>query len=180
MFEGMISHYCWKDEDTVLAWAGKRRILGGTKTKPCVPLTIARRCLKPIYYAMGKPRILMQKLVGDSYWLIEDRPNGRMERFAYGKLTADGHCTVSPTGTWVLTDGYVDSRNQLPLFLYNVHTEEVVEIGRFPTPKALDGPLRADLHPRFNRDASRVCIDSAMDGTRQMYVIDVSEIVGSS
>lgn len=179
LFEGLVSHYCWKDETTILAWAGRRKILGGGG-KGGVLTTTARRCLKPIYYAMGKPRILMQKLVGDSYYLIEDAPAGTAERLAYGHLTTDGHCTISPDGRWVLTDGYTDSQNRLPLFLHNLETAATVEVGRFPTPKDLDGPLRVDLHPRFNRDGTKVCVDSAMDGTRQMYVIDVSEIVGSA
>lgn len=179
LFEGMVSHYCWKDETTILAWAGRRKILGDGKGKPGLVMTSARRCLKPIYYAMGKPRILMQKVVGDSYYMIQDSTNGSVERFAYGKLLTDGHCTLSPDGKWMLTDGYTDAKNCLPLFLCNVSTQEVTEIGRFPTPKVLDGPVRVDLHPRFNRDGTKVCIDSAMNGTRQMYVIDVSEIVGS-
>jgi len=179
LFEGMVSHYCWRDETTILAWAGKRKILGDGKRKSSFVMTSARRCLKPIYYAMGKPRILMQKVVGDSYYLIQDAPNGTVKRFAYGRLSTDGHCTLSPDGRWMLTDGYTDKKKRLPLFLCNVSTQEVIEIGRFPTPKVLDGPVRVDLHPRFSRDGTNVCIDSAMDGTRQMYIIDVSEIVGS-
>ena len=128
---------------------------------------------------MGKPRVLMQKVVGDSYHLINDVPGGSANRFAYGALTTDGHCTLSPDGRWVLTDGYTDSQNRLPLYLCELSTQTVTEIGRFPTPKALDGPIRVDLHPRFSRDGTKVCIDSAMDGTRQMYVVDVSDVVGA-
>ncbi len=179
LFDGMVSHYCWKDDTTILAWAGKRKILGGSNRKPSLIMKSARRCLKPIYYAMGKPRILMQKLVGDSCYLIQDSPNGTADRFAYGKLTTDGHCTLSPNGKWILTDGYTDAKNRLPLFLCNISTQEVIEIDRFHTPINLDGPVRVDLHPRFNRDGTKICIDSAMDGSRQMYVIDVSEIVSS-
>ncbi len=178
LFEGMVSHYCWKDERRILAWAGRRKILGGGRGSPHLVSTVARRCLKPVYYGMGKPRILMQRIVGDSYYLIEDVHDGTAERFAYGQLTSDGHCTMSADGRWVLTDGYTDSQHRLPLFLYNLETAKIIEVGRFATPKDLDGPLRVDLHPRFNRDGTKICIDSAMDGTRQMYVIDVSDIVG--
>ena len=177
LFEGMASHYCWKDDTTILAWAGRRNILGGNKIKSGIPMIIVRRCLKPIYYAMGKPRILMQKIVGDSFYLIQDNANGSVDRFAYGQLTTDGHCSISPDGKWVLTDGYTDSKNRLPLFLYDICEKELIEIGRFPTPKVLEGPLRVDLHPRFNRDGTKVCIDSAMDGTRQIYVVDVSGVI---
>ena len=176
LFEGMVSHYSWRDDTTILAWAGKRSILGGSSHRSSALASRLRRCLKPVYYAMGKPRILMQKIMRDSFYLVEDSEQAMAERFAYGKLTSDGHCTFSPDRTWVLTDGYTDRQNRLPLFLYSTQTEEVIEIGRFPTPRELDGPIRVDLHPRFNADGTKVCIDSAMDGTRQMYVIDVSGI----
>ena len=75
---------------------------------------------KPIYYALGKPRILMQKIVGDSYFIIDDAPAQTSVEVAKGILTSDGHCTVSPDGEWILTDGYTDSKNRLPLFLWNL------------------------------------------------------------
>lgn len=177
LFDGMVSHYSWKDEKTILAWAGRRRILGGGEGKLGTVKSYARRCLKPIYYALGKPRILMQKVIGDSYYLISDGDHHEPERFAYGLLTSDGHCTLSADGKWVLTDGYTDAKNRLPLLLCRVSTPDVIEIGRFPTPRRLDGPVRVDLHPRFNHDGTKVCIDSAMDGTRQIYILDVSDVV---
>jgi hypothetical protein len=37
--------------------------------------------------------------------------------------------------------------------------------------------IRCDLHPRWGRDGRAVCIDSAHEGARQMYVLDVSGLV---
>ena len=177
LFEGMVSHYCWTDDTTILAWAGARKVLGNPRSRSGGIMTGARKILKPIYYALGKPRFLMQRIVRDSYYLIEDRAGGEARRFAFGQLTCDGHCSLSPDRRWVVTDGYTDGRNRLPLFLCPLHGERIVEIGRFATPKALDGPLRVDLHPRFNGDGTKICIDSAMDGTRQMYVLDVAKLI---
>lgn len=180
LFEGLVSHFDWRDDRTILAWAGRRKLLGsggGGRANPL--MTLARRTLKPIYYALGKPRILMQKIVGDAYHLIPDASDEPATTLARGVLTCDGHCTFSPDRRWILTDGYPDQRGRQPLFLWDVQADEGREIGRYSTPASLDGPIRVDLHPRFDRRGGRVCIDSAMDGTRRMYVVDVSSLAGA-
>lgn len=188
LFEGFVSHYDWRDDETILAWAGKRSLLGGASSKKTPAqraLTLARRGLKPVYYAMGKPRFLMNRIMKDSYLLIRDvdlrSPDApEPEAFAKGELTTDGHCTFNrggdEPGRWVLTDGYPDMKSRQPLFLWDCQQDKGREIGRYFTPRELDGEIRVDLHPRFNRDATLVCIDSAMDGKRGMYVVDVSEL----
>lgn len=190
LFEGMCSHYDWKDDQTILAWAGKRALLGSASAKKTPTqrvMTVARRALKPVYYAMGKPRFLMNKIMKDSYLLIGDvdsrEPDAPTpEPFAKGELICDGHCTYSrggfEPGRWVLTDGYPDLKSRQPLFLWDCKNDLGYEIGRYATPRTLDGPIRVDLHPRFNHDATKVCIDSAMTGSRAMFVLDVSAITG--
>jgi hypothetical protein len=179
LFEGLVSHYDWLSDDQIFAWAGKRTILAGGSGQKTGLRSAMRKCLKPIYYALGKPRILMQKIVGDSYYLIDDADAQSSVEVAKGILTSDGHCTVSPDRKWILTDGYTDSNNRLPLYLWNLEHERAVELGRYETPKHLDGPLRVDLHPRFSRDGTRVCIDSAMSGRRNMYVLDLKPYLES-
>lgn len=181
LFEGMISHYDWKDDETILAWAGMRKIIGSGSNKKRSPMTLIKRSLKPIYYFLGKPRILMRKIMGDSFYLIHDNSdmNNNHERIGQESLYCDGHCTFSPDKRWILTDGYTDSDNCLPLFLYQEESRCAYEIGRYKTPKHLDGELRVDLHPRFNQDGSLVLIDSAMSGKRDMYVVNVSKIIKS-
>jgi hypothetical protein len=196
LFEGLVSHYDWRDDQTILAWAGKRSLLGSanaTKTPAQHAMTLARRGLKPIYYAMGKPRFLMNKIMKDSYMLIADVDVRSADvpepvPFAKGNLTCDGHCTFSrggnrgsnEPGRWVLTDGYPDMKNRQPLFLWDCTRNQGYEVGRYHTPRELDGDIRVDLHPRFNQDATLVCIDSAMDGKRAMYVVDVSSLTGGA
>lgn len=188
LFEGLVSHYDWRDDDTILAWAGRRSLLGKANAKKSLLqqlMTIARRCLKPIYYALGKPRFLMNKIMKDSYLLIADRDCCDAHApapvpFAKGELICDGHCTFNrndPTpGRWVLTDGYPDRKHRQPLYLWDCAHNLGYEIGRYPTPPHLDGDIRVDLHPRFNHDATLVCIDSAMDGKRAMYTVDIAEL----
>lgn len=183
IMSGMVSHYDWRDDDTMLAWAGARKLLGSGTEKPSPKqrvMTLARKTLKPVYYALGKPRILMNKIMKDSYLLIPDSEPNQTATFAKGELTCDGHCTY-PHGTehahWVLTDGYPDMKSRQPLYLWDSREDQGYEIGRFFTPKELDGDIRVDLHPRWSPDASQVCIDSAMDTRRAIYRLDVTPIL---
>ena len=91
----------------------------------------------------------------------------------------DGHCSYSPDRNWVLTDTYPsrdDSRRTL--ILYRSETDRRVDIGRFYSDPAVSGPIRCDLHPRWSRDGRQVCVDSIHEGSRQMYVIDVTAVTG--
>lgn len=196
VMSGMISHYHWRDDNTILAWAGLRKLLGsGAASTPSLKtraLTAARKTLKPVYYAMGKPRFLMNRVMKDAYMLIPDVEDaagkGLVTRFADGELTCDGHCTYNRAGDpasnttpgrWVVTDGYPDRGHQ-PLFLWDTHAGTGYEIGRFPWNPALDGEVRVDLHPRFNLDATRVCFDSAMEGPRRVYEVDITPITNNA
>lgn len=136
---GMVSHFDWRDEDTILAWA--RTKANGDR-----------------FYLFdingGEP-----KLVGDSI------------------LTRDGHCSYSPDRKWILNDTYPDAKRLQTLMLFNPKTNRRIDLNQFHLPTKLAGPFRCDLHPRWNRDGTQVCIDSGHEETRQVYVLDVSEFV---
>jgi hypothetical protein len=112
----------------------------------------------------------------DRYWLLTD---GSYERCVLGEgvLTCDGHCSYSLDRRWVLTDTYPDAEQKRTLILFRPEDGRRVDIGRFYAPPELFEPIRCDLHPRWNRDGKLVCIDSAHESTRQMYVLDVADIV---
>jgi len=114
---------------------------------------------------------------GDRYHLYTDRSD-EIEVVGEGILTSDGHCSYSPDKRWILTDTYPDRDRFRTLILYNVQERRRVDIGRFFAPKELDGEIRCDLHPRWSRDGKWVCIDSVHEGSRQVYLLDVSPIVG--
>ena len=139
---GMVSHFDWRDDRTILAW---------TKTKE----------------------------KGARFYAIDDQTSEHTI-IGDGVLTVDGHCSYSPDRTWILDDTYPDRDNKQALILYRPADGKRVDIGRFFLPPAWKHkPFRCDLHPRWNRDGTKVCFDGAFEETRQMYVIDVSEIVKS-
>ena len=136
---GMVSHFDWRDDDTILAWV---------KTKD-----------------QGNKFVLIDVNGGDAKVVGGD------------VLTQDGHCSYSPDRKWILNDTYPDKKRLQWLMLFNVKTGRRYDLNQFHLPPKLTGPFRCDLHPRWNRDGTHVCIDSAHEPTRQVYVVDVSEVV---
>ena len=93
-------------------------------------------------------------------------------------LTENGHMTYSPNEKWLLSDTYPDEKNnQRILFLYNIETGFRYDIGSFYADPNLGKINRCDLHPRWNKNGTKVCIDSVHENERQMYIVDVSEIM---
>ena len=114
-----------------------------------------------------------QKRRGTHYFLCDLRRN-TSEIVGGDVLTEDGHCSYSPDGNWILTDTYPDKANYRTLILYRPADNTYIELGKFFSPPELEEAIRCDLHPRWNRDGTQICIDSAHEGHRQMYVLDVA------
>ena len=66
------------------------------------------------------------------------------------------------------------------LYLYHIESGKRVELGEFAAPEGYDGEWRCDLHPRSGPDGRLVTIDSAHAGGRQIYLLDIGEIVNNS
>ncbi len=113
------------------------------------------------------------------YHLYEDKVNGDVQVIGKDILTENGHMSFSPTNPrWLLSDTYPDAEtNERALFLFDVTTEERVDLGVFYTDPGLSKENRCDLHPRWRRDGQQVCIDSVHEDQRQMYIVDVGSIV---
>lgn len=108
------------------------------------------------------------------FYLLEDK-TGKAEVIGRDVMTRNGHCTYLPGNRWILNDAYPDRDRQQPLYLYEVATGRVVELGRFLSPADYKGEWRCDLHPRFSPDGKSIVIDSPHGGNgRQMYLIDIT------
>jgi hypothetical protein len=118
----------------------------------------------------------LQRDEGVFYFLFTDQSRER-ETVGRGVLTFDGHCSYSPDRRWILTDGYPDAESRRPLLLFRPEDGLCVTLGRFYSPPELSEEIRCDLHPRWNRDGTQVCFDSGHESERQLYVVDVSDLV---
>ncbi len=113
---------------------------------------------------------------GQKYYLINDRTL-EYEEVRPDILTKNGHCSFTRDGAWLLTDEYPDENNLQALLLWHMLEERLVVLGRFHSPPPFRGEIRCDLHPRWSRDERQVSFDSIHDGSRQVYVVDVADVV---
>ena len=115
---------------------------------------------------------------GGAFYLYEDG-TGKVEVVGKDIMTKNGHCTYLPGGKWVLNDIYPDENRNQEVYIYNTDDDEKISLGNFHSPPEYTGEWRCDTHPRFSPDGSSVVIDSPHGGNgRQMYLIDISGIIG--
>jgi hypothetical protein len=116
---------------------------------------------------------------GNKFYLYKDRTD-HVEAVGPEEMTGNGHNTYVPGrhNEWVLCDTYPDKQRLQHPYLYHVPTKQKLPLGHFASPKPYTGEWRCDTHPRASRDGSWVCIDSAHDGGRQMYLINISGLMG--
>ena len=62
--------------------------------------------------------------------------------------------------------------------LYEVRSNRNVSLGFYRSEEILRGEIRCDLHPRWTPDGRELTIDAVPDGDRQIYLIDVADVVG--
>ena len=89
----------------------------------------------------------------------------------------DVYCSYSPDRQWVVNDTYPDDEGLRTLMLYEVATDRRIDIGKFYSPAPETSQLRCDLHPRWHRDGTQISFDGVHEGSRQIYLVDVGEVV---
>jgi len=95
-------------------------------------------------------------------------------------FSADGHCHYypGPDRRWFVTDSYPSSPDhKRALMLFDTSTNTRYDIGRYFAPRELEGEIRCDLHPRWARSGKMITFDSAHEGPRGIYMVDVSGLV---
>jgi hypothetical protein len=116
---------------------------------------------------------------GDRFYLYRDKSQ-EVSVAGNGVMTGNGHCTYLPGfgGRWILNDTYPDKEHRQHVYLFDTDSGRRHALASLLSPKEYTGEWRCDTHPRFSRTGSMVCIDSPHEGGRQMYLFDVSGIVG--
>ncbi|MBM3744865.1 MAG: hypothetical protein FJW34_03600 [Acidobacteria bacterium] len=93
-----------------------------------------------------------------------------------GFLTGDGHPTFAPDGDRIAVDHNEGVRLEKHLLLFSLKSGQGRLLARFPMreQRFQSGDLRCDLHPRWDRTGTAVCVDAldSRDGTRQLHVVN--------
>jgi hypothetical protein len=95
-------------------------------------------------------------------------------------LKTDGHPMVNPANkNYAITDSIPDKRRDQHLFLMDLQSGSTTEIAAFYSPQFYKGPVRCDLHPRWDRNGKYICLDTIFKGKREISLLNspVNEIV---
>jgi len=114
---------------------------------------------------------------GRAFYLFRDKSE-QVELIDRENMPVNGHNTYLPGNRWILNDTYPDAARLQHPYLYDTRTRQRHPLGHFLSPREYTGEWRCDTHPRFSPNGRMVCIDSPHNGGRQLYLIDISGIVG--
>ena len=108
----------------------------------------------------------------DAYFML-DAYSGAVRQLGEGTIDrfGDGHPHIH--GSKVLFDTYPNKARMKKLFLYNLESGAVEELGEFFEGFKFYGETRCDLHPRFSPDGKQVFFDSVHEGRRKLYCMDL-------
>jgi hypothetical protein len=98
----------------------------------------------------------------------------------HDKMPTNGHNTYlpAPYQDWILNDTYPDRKTRRQtVYLYHVPSGRRFDLGRFPSPPQYTGEWRCDTHPRSSNDGTQVAIDSPHAGGRQVYLLDIKDLL---
>ncbi|HEU5317112.1 MAG TPA: hypothetical protein VFX49_13470 [Chloroflexota bacterium] len=110
----------------------------------------------------------------ESFFLFQD-PSGAAEIVGPDAMPRDGHCSYSPDPArrLIANDTYPDAEHHRTLYVFDTQTDRRTDLCRVYSPPQLANDFRVDLHPRWSRDGTQVCFDSAHEGSRQLYLAEV-------
>ncbi len=169
-----VSHFDWEGDDHIVVWCRQNAMAGKVK-RVRVPGLIK------VIHAVSKRvtgKWIRRRMYGESFRRIHVE-NRKSEPFAQGVLDEDGHPMIHPVHNhiWV-NDTYPNKDFEQTLMLYDASRSERSDLISLKTPASIAGTdWRCDFHPRWNRDGTRICFDSAHLGRRQLCVMGVAEEV---
>ncbi len=173
---GRLTHYCWRDDETILAFGGAASIAGAVRRRPTLLKAFIKPML-PVYYRIrGIVPALRQILTQDSYTLI-DVESGSVTRLTSEHLAEDGHPTFRPGWSSVFaTDTYAnDKTHTLCLILFDLDSNAASHIATLSSSSQSERTgWRCDLHPKWSFDGCYLTVDTEHGGGRGIHVYEIA------
>ena len=119
--------------------------------------------------------LISTDVLGDLQFVLFTDGAGDYAPFGQGQLPVDGHAGFSPDFRRLVCDTYPLGPDRLSeLMLYDLGMGVKTTLGRFHSPPQFTGTVRCDLHPRWRPDGGAVTFDSVHEGTRQIYLAEIT------
>lgn len=108
----------------------------------------------------------------------------KVRHIGMGFADKDWHCTYSPDGKFMSGETYWDrehGRFERPWVLIRLEDDAILPIREFFVPEKYRGThWRCDLHARWRKDGRQLAFNSVHEGSRQIYVMDVTPATEAS
>jgi len=101
----------------------------------------------------------------------------QVRRIGTGVLDVDWHCVYSPDGKFMSGETYWNKYFERPWVLVRLEDGMTMPMGSFYVPEKYRGGggyWRCDLHARFRPDGRQIAFTSVHEGSRQIYVRDIT------
>ena len=128
--------------------------------------------------------ILMNlKLGHKQHRLCKFRPDGSGFQVLSDHLFGSGHPSFHRSGRYIITDSYpgeifATKSGEVPIRLIDLQTQtERAVCFVFTNGRPEINELRVDPHVVWSRDFTKVCFNGAVEGRRQIYIADLSELL---
>jgi Tol biopolymer transport system component len=135
----------------------------------------------------GGQHVMMNlKLDGKTLRLVRARYDGSGLEPMTEAVLGSGHPSLHVNGRHVVTDSYPREKvafgdGTVPIRLIDIKAGTATTLARIRTVPPWSGPkneLRVDPHPAWSRDYRLVAFNACPDGTRRVYVADLSGVAG--
>ena len=174
---GDVSHYAWQDEHNVMVYGSEKAGINALR-RSRVAVKYLLRPFRPLFKMIVRPDSPLEKMVLPYRFQLVDVVSGEKTIVGSGQLQSDGHPAFKPGNPDVFVcDTYREADGCRRLYLFDVKRNARRDLARLATPDQFNETAwRCDLHPRWDRQGKRICVDAAHTGSRQMHVFGVGKV----
>lgn len=204
---GFLSHFDWKDDNTIFIFGRANSQLDALRSNPLLAMPLVAALARSAKKLLKSFLVRPGTVASATFLLINDKDEAQTVAVAPDILKTDGHPMFCPSNRdWIVNDTYPNEEGIRNLMLYQFSENRKIDLGSYKMieekpdmssmdlffesveNKMLDGigrdnlaftrsGLHCDLHPRWDQQGHKVAFDSIHEGTRQVYVIDVNDIM---